>query len=89
MTGKRRDTGNAKLVASFSAVVAALGTIHTFILLPLVRSDTLEIIQHAIERHANTPHPGAISRHEFNLVLRELELIQDQIKGLRSEVRAR
>lgn len=68
-------------VAACIAILAGLSTIHAKVVVPAIVSAAVarsrEIVRMEIEDHSKVAHPGTVTRHEFNLLLREIKDIKE------------
>lgn len=77
--------GLLSVAASIIAIMVGLGTIHSIVVVPwLVSAATREsraIIIEELSRHEKAVHAGSVTRHEFDLLLSEINEIKELIRN--------
>jgi hypothetical protein len=81
------DTNGQRLTtrtwAGLAGLMGLLGTVHSVILVPVLRSSVAPDINSAVQAHANIPHhEGAPSREEFTLIINHLNRIESRLDKL-------
>ena len=72
-----------KQLAAVGVVISVLGAAQTAVIKPIVAESVRPVIEKEIEKHSNHPHPGAVSRREFDLLLKGQDDIRTELKELR------
>lgn len=72
-----------KQLALGVTILAGLGAAQTAVITPIVVQSVQPVIEKEIEKHSKYPHPNAVSRREFELIMQRLDAIQAELKELR------